>query len=94
MTTLSEWLKQSGNIEEQNKPTQNLSAWLSKSDPSIPDAIPGEIPGTGINMPSAPTEERDLSLRQKAVNLAAKYAKQNPLEDLYYNIISGTPIPN
>ena len=94
MTTLSEWLKQSGNIEEQNKPTQNLSAWLSKSDPSIPDAIPGEIPGTGINMPSAPTEERDLSLRQKGVNLAAKYAKQNPLEDLYNNIISGTPIPN
>lgn len=66
---------------------ENASA-SSVVDLSIPTPMSDNI------VSDTPPVERDLSLRQKGVNLASQYMKQDPVGDLFNNIFSGKEFPD
>ena len=83
---LAKWLAS----EDSTVDTNALSQWLGseETDPSIP------LPISDEPVLDTPTVERDLSLRQKGVNLASQYMKQDPAGDLFRKIFSGTEFPS
>jgi hypothetical protein len=65
---------------------EGLTLLKNAADPSIPTPMSNKV--------ELPSVERDLSLRQKSVNLASQYMKRDPIGDLFNKVFYGKEFPD